>query len=170
MVLILAQRMVKALILLGGNEADTLRLMQAGIEQIAREAGKVVRQSSLYESAAWGFDAEHNFLNQVLEICTDLKPLDLLNILLRIEKDLGRKRSGSAGYASRGIDIDILFLDDQVIDTVELTVPHPRLHQRRFTLMPLNEQWPDWVHPTIGETVKELLSRCGDEGFVKRVD
>ncbi|MCA1745693.1 MAG: 2-amino-4-hydroxy-6-hydroxymethyldihydropteridine diphosphokinase [Bacteroidales bacterium] len=162
--------MVKALILLGGNEAETPRLMQAAIEQLARQAGKVVRQSALYESAAWGFEAEQHFLNQVVEMTTDLKPLDLLHVILYIEKDLGRTRSGLPGYASRGIDIDILFLDDLVIDTVELTVPHPRLHQRRFTLMPLNEQWPDWVHPTIGETVKELWSRCSDQGFVKRLD
>lgn len=162
--------MVKALILLGGNEAETPRLMQAAQELMAREAGTIVGQSALYESTAWGFEAEQHFLNQVLEISTHLRPLDLLHVLLRIEKDLGRKRSGLPGYAPRGIDIDILFLDDLVIDTVELTVPHPRLHQRRFTLMPLNEQWPDWVHPTIGETVKELLSRCSDKGFVKRVD
>jgi 2-amino-4-hydroxy-6-hydroxymethyldihydropteridine diphosphokinase len=162
--------MVKALILLGGNEADTPRLLQAAKELMARVAGKVVGQSALYESTAWGFEAEHNFLNQVLEVSTNLQPLDLLHVLLRIEKDLGRTRSGASGYASRGIDIDILFLDDQVIDTEELTVPHPRLHQRRFTLMPLNEQWPDWVHPTIGETVKELLSRCSDKGFVKCLD
>jgi 2-amino-4-hydroxy-6-hydroxymethyldihydropteridine diphosphokinase len=162
--------MVKALILLGGNEADTPRLLQAAKELMARVAGKVVGQSALYESTAWGFEAEHNFLNQVLEVSTNLQPLDLLHVLLCIEKELGRTRSGASGYASRGIDIDILFLDDQVIDTEELTVPHPRLHQRRFTLMPLNEQWPDWVHPTIGETVKELLSRCSDKGFVKRLD
>ncbi len=162
--------MVKALILLGGNEAETPRLMQAAAEQMARLAGKVVRQSSLYESTAWGFEAEHEFLNRVLEIATGLKPVDLLHLLLNIEKDLGRTRNGHSGYASRGIDIDILFLDDLVIDTLELTVPHPRLHQRRFTLMPLNEQWPEWVHPTIGVTVNELLARCSDKGFVKRVD
>lgn len=162
--------MVKALILLGGNEAETPRLMQVATEQITQQAGKVVRQSSLYESTAWGFEAEQNFLNQVLEISTGLKPLDLLHVLQRIEKNLGRTRRASCGYASRGIDIDILFLDDLAIDTGELTVPHPRLHQRRFTLIPLNEQWPDWVHPTIGETVKELLSLCSDKGFVKRVD
>ncbi len=162
--------MVRALILIGGNGAATPRLMQAAIEQMSQLAGKVVRQSSLYESTAWGFEAEQNFINQVLEVLTDLEPLDLLHVLLGIEKDLGRKRNALSGYSSRGIDIDILFLDDMVIDTEELSVPHPRLHQRRFTLMPLSDQWPDWVHPTIGLSVYELLSRCSDNGFVKRLD
>ncbi len=161
---------VNALILMGGNEAATPRLMELATDQITRLAGKVSRQSAMYESTAWGFEAEHHFLNRVLEISTGLKPVDLLHVLLNIEKDLGRTRIDPSTYASRGIDIDILFLDNLVIDTQELTVPHPRLHQRRFTLMPLNEQWPEWIHPTIGVTVNELLARCSDKGFVKRVD
>ncbi|GAO30064.1 2-amino-4-hydroxy-6-hydroxymethyldihydropteridine pyrophosphokinase [Geofilum rubicundum JCM 15548] len=161
---------MKALILLGGNIGETKRLMQMARNEMDRLAGKVTRESAMYESAAWGFEADQNFLNQVLEMTTKLKPVDLLHLLQKIEKDLGRTRSPGSGYASRGIDIDILFLDDLVMETKELTVPHPRLHQRRFTLMPLNEQWPDWVHPTIGVTVKELLARCSDHGFVQRVD
>jgi 2-amino-4-hydroxy-6-hydroxymethyldihydropteridine diphosphokinase len=162
--------MVNALILLGGNEKETIRLFRTAFDQIDQMAGRVIRQSAIYESSAWGFETKQHFLNQVLEIATDLEPDDLLKLLLKIEKDLGRTRHEGSGYVSRGIDIDVLFLDDLVIDTMQLTVPHPRLHQRRFTLMPLNEQWPDWVHPTIGLTVKELLTRCNDAGFVKRVD
>jgi len=149
---------------------DTPQLMLAAIQKIIKHVGELSCESALYESEPWGFEASKNFLNKVIEISTNMDPLDLLRFLLSIEKELGRKRNSGVSYASRGIDIDILFLDDLVISSQELIVPHPRLHQRRFTLMPLSEQWPNLKHPTIGLTIKELLINCKDEGFVKLLD
>lgn len=158
---------MRVLILLGGNEGDTPHFFRKAIEIFERKAGRIVVVSSLYESIPWGFEAERNFLNCVVELETALEPETLLEILLGIETELGRKRPEGNGYASRPIDIDILFVEDFVIDSDTLKVPHPRLHLRRFTLMPLNELWTGWYHPVLEKTVGELLQDCEDEGMVK---
>ncbi len=158
---------MKVLILLGGNEGDTPTIFQLAIELIARRAGRVVAVSSLYESSPWGLEAKRNFLNCVLELETTLEPEVLLDTLLKVEGELGRKRPEGIGYASRPIDIDILFIDNLVIDSDALIVPHPRLHLRRFTLLPLNELWAGWLHPVFGKTVGDLLQDCEDQGMVK---
>jgi 2-amino-4-hydroxy-6-hydroxymethyldihydropteridine diphosphokinase len=88
-----------------------------------------------------------------------------------MEKDLGRKaKTKPGGYEARLIDIDILFFDDRIIQQPALTVPHPRLHLRRFTLLPLNELMPDWMHPLLKKTVRQLLRECPDDSDVRRID
>ena len=129
---------MKVLILLGGNEGDTPTIFQLAIELIARRAGRGVAVSSLYESSPCGFEAKRNFLNCVLELETTLEPEVLLDTLLKVEGELDEK-GRKALVMPRPIDIDILFIDNLVIDSDALIVPHPRSSLRRFTLLPLNE-------------------------------
>ena len=158
----------KTLVLLGGNQFDTFSLFNQSMALMQEQVGSILKYSSIYESAPWGFSAEQNFLNQVIEIETQLAPLTQMKVLLEIEVLLGRKRKQPGIYKSRGIDLDILFIDDLILQTPELIVPHPRLHQRRFTLKPLCEHWSHLIHPILKRTLYELLMDCPDEGSVKR--
>jgi len=154
------------LILLGGNKPETLDLFQRAEEQITTSFGNIINQSSVYKSTPWGFEADLDFFNKVIETETFLKPDEQISELLSIEKRFGRSPKVSFGYESRCIDLDILFIDDLEIVTPSLVVPHPHLHQRRFTLVPLNEKWGFKIHPLFKKTVNELLDICSDEGNV----
>lgn len=136
---------------------------------LSERVGKLVKESSLYESEAWGFESSTTFLNQVLEVKVSLQPLDLLSAIHKIEAELGRIRSGT-GYESRLIDIDILFYEGLALNTPELVIPHPHLYRRMFTLAPLNELIPDFIHPTLHKTVADLYAECTDRGLVRKVD
>jgi len=150
--------MENVFLLLGSNRGERSVLLARARKLIAELAGRVLRVSAVYESEPWGFEDETLFLNQVVEIKTELAAEDLLTCLLEIEKQLGRVRQGS-GYGARTMDIDILFYGSQIISTARLTVPHPRLHERRFTLVPLAEIAIAFVHPVLGETIGEILGR-----------
>jgi 2-amino-4-hydroxy-6-hydroxymethyldihydropteridine diphosphokinase len=156
-------------LLFGGNTSETRSLFLNATTLVSQEVGSIVEISSDYESKPWGFEASHDFLNRVVEVTTILNPEQLLSSVLHIETRLGRTRSNQSGYASRGIDIDILFYDGQIITTDELIIPHPRLHLRKFTLLPLCEQWPQLYHPVLKKTVRQLLDACSDTGAVWRV-
>ena len=154
-------------ILLGSNLGDRETLINQACKMMEEKCGEIVDKSSLYESEPWGFKSEQWFLNQVVVIDTVLQPDLLMNILLSIEKDLGRDRSVCHdGYVSRPIDLDILYYGDKIIETQMVTVPHPRLHERRFTLLPLCEIAPDFVHPLLKMTNMHLLELCMDSGIV----
>jgi 2-amino-4-hydroxy-6-hydroxymethyldihydropteridine diphosphokinase len=162
--------MNQAIILLGSNMGNRHRMLEEAARCIDSQAGRVVRRSSLYETEPWGFEAEHHFLNQVLVVDTGREPEELMEQLLLIEKQMGRERAlPGGGYASRIIDIDILFYDDRVIDRDRLKIPHPELHNRRFTLMPLQEAAPDLVHPVFNKTVTQLLHLCPDTSTVRKL-
>ena len=127
--------------------------------------------SSSYESEPWGFETKEWFLNRVIVIETEMNPEDLLKQLLEIEHELGRERHPEIeGYSSRTADLDILYFGDKIILTDTLTVPHPRLHRRRFALLPLCEVAPNLVHPVFGLTQSELLARCSDTLTVRKRD
>ena len=154
-------------ILLGSNLGDRQLLVNQACKMIEEECGKIVSRSNLYESEPWGFKSEHWFLNLVVEINTSLSPDDLMKSLLAIEKELGRDRSiPHEGYVSRPMDLDILYYGNKVIDTQLVTAPHPRLQQRRFTLLPLCDIAPDFVHPVLKMTNRELLEKCDDSGKI----
>lgn len=154
-------------VLLGSNLGDRELLVNQARKMIGEKCGKIVGRSRLYESEPWGFKAEHWFLNQVVKVETSLSPDTLMLVLLDIEKELGRDRSvPHEGYVSRPMDLDILYYGDKIIDTQMVMAPHPRLHQRRFTLLPLCDVAPDFVHPVMRETNLQLLDECHDDGKV----
>ncbi|WP_395803574.1 2-amino-4-hydroxy-6-hydroxymethyldihydropteridine diphosphokinase [Daejeonella sp.] len=155
-------------ILLGSNLGNSKKYISDAIIEIVKEIGYVKAKSSLYQTAAWGKIDQPNFLNQVVHVETKLNPEALLNSILSIEKKLGRERIEKWG--SRIIDIDILFYDNQVIDKADLVIPHPYLHLRRFTLMPLNEIAPNLIHPELSKSVSQLLHDLDDNLSVEKVE
>ena len=157
--------MNKVYLLIGGNLGDRLSLLDQSKNEIKNKLGEVIKESSIYETVPWGFIADQNFLNQVIIIKTNFSSSDVLDICLNIENLLGRKRN-SNGYQSRTMDIDILFYNDEIIQEKDLIIPHEKLHQRRFTLEPLVEITPDYVHPKLKMTVLDLLNNCEDNSQV----
>jgi 2-amino-4-hydroxy-6-hydroxymethyldihydropteridine diphosphokinase len=148
-------------LLLGANLGERLKTIQAAVVEIERLIGKIVAQSAVYETAAWGVTAQPAFLNQVVEIDTPLHPIDVLYYVLKIEKSLGRERREHWG--ARTIDIDVLYYADVIMKMSDLIIPHPRLHERRFTLVPLAEIAPQYVHPVFKKTNEQLLMACEDD-------
>jgi 2-amino-4-hydroxy-6-hydroxymethyldihydropteridine diphosphokinase len=155
-----------AYLLLGSNRGDRFSILNQARQSIDDQAGKIRQVSSVYESVPWGFTDETMFLNQVVCIETKLTPQELLGVLMSIETKLGRIRH-TDGYASRLIDIDILFFDNIILNEENLTIPHPRLHERMFTLLPLAELNEDLTHPVLQLTVRDLLRQCEDENDVR---
>lgn len=155
-------------ILLGSNMGDRESVITQAIYMIIKECGDLIGQSYLYESEPWGFETEQWFLNQVIEIKSTLSPQRLMSDLLSIETQLGRDRSHHYNhYVSRIIDLDILYYDDLVISNNIITLPHPKLHLRRFTLLPLCDIAPDFIHPVLNRTNRELLDSCEDISAVR---
>ncbi len=160
--------MSKVLLLIGGNEGDRIDNIKQSKKLIEERIGQIANQSGIYESEPWGFEHAQNFLNQVLEVQCTMDAMDILEISQGIEKELGRSVKTSDGYEGRTMDIDILFYEDEIINTERLVIPHPHLHKRKFTLLPLVEKWDNFLHPTLIKTMKELLIECNDEGWVKK--
>jgi 2-amino-4-hydroxy-6-hydroxymethyldihydropteridine diphosphokinase len=154
--------MNKLYILLGGNLGDKKMIFSGARSRLNQLLGKITAKSAVYETEPWGFTSDDVFWNQVLEIATGLSPDEVLRQTQQIERELGRVRK-SNHYDSRMIDIDILFYDDQIINQVNLTVPHPRIQDRKFTLVPLFELAPDLVHPVFRKSVRKLLDECTDQ-------
>lgn len=162
--------MAHCTLLLGGNVGNTRSIIGDACLKIEEKVGAVVNASSLYASEPWGFDAEQWFINQVLIVNTGLNAKQVLQHTQEIEREMGRiKISDSKRFHSRPIDIDILFYDNLVINTPDLKVPHPMLHLRRFTLLPLVELMPDFVHPSFDISIKKILDACTDQGKVKNI-
>ena len=159
--------MNKAYLLTGGNEGDRFLHMQQARTNIEHICGQILQVSSLYETAPWGKTDQPDFLNQVLHIETALGSEELLKAILSIEEKGGRKRT--VKNAPRTIDIDILFYDRLVLEEPGLTIPHPRIAERRFVLEPLNEISPEYIHPVLGKTIHQLLLECTDELGVKKI-
>lgn len=155
-----------AFLLLGGNLGDVEQRFRSAYKIIEKNAGKILSFSSVYETEPWGFEAKTNFLNQVIKIETTLNSNELLNVIQKAESMLGRERE-SKEYTSRKIDIDILFFNDQVIHTQNLIIPHPKLHERKFTLVPLFEIAPDLFHPQLKKSISTLVDECTDRQYVK---
>jgi 2-amino-4-hydroxy-6-hydroxymethyldihydropteridine diphosphokinase len=151
-------------LLLGSNLGDRLALLSEATALIVERVGEVLKLSQIYQTAPWGVIDQPAFLNQVLKVETALHPIDVLNVILKIEKQLGRERKEVWG--ARLIDIDILYYADVVVTMSDLTIPHSQLHHRRFTLMPLAEIAPNYVHPKLKKTNQELLENCEDDGVV----
>ncbi len=156
-----------ATIILGSNKGDRLALLDEAVCNIEKEIGFVCEKSSVFESEPWGYDDKTSYYNQVVKVKTALEPEALLQSCLKIETLLGRKRSGT-GYEARTMDIDILFFGDEVIHSETLIIPHEHIASRKFVLMPLAEIMPDFQHPVLKKSMKDLLEACQDIGWVIR--
>ncbi|MFN4233826.1 MAG: 2-amino-4-hydroxy-6-hydroxymethyldihydropteridine diphosphokinase [Bacteroidia bacterium] len=156
----------EALILLGANLGDIKQSFNNAIIEI-KQLGVIKKKSSLYVSPSWGFKAP-DFINQAIMLETELTPFELLEKLLSIEEKMGRKRMGE-GYQSRTIDLDIILIKDTTICSDKLTVPHLKMHERKFVLVPCNEIASNWHHPILKKSINELLKNCEDSSNPKKL-
>jgi 2-amino-4-hydroxy-6-hydroxymethyldihydropteridine diphosphokinase len=154
-----------AYLILGGNIGERLSNLEKARTLIDQCAGKIVRKSDVFVTAAWGKTDQPDFYNQALKIETGLGPEELLDQLLNIEKETGRIRNGEK-WAERTMDIDILFYNSDVIQEPELKIPHLHLQDRKFVLAPLQQIAAEYIHPVLNKTVSELLKTCTDVSAV----
>lgn len=163
----------KAIIGLGSNLGDRYDNLQKALQWLENVVAPPLAASSVWESEPWGYLSTHPYLNRVVILSTDLEPKALLRVLLGIERRMGRDRQAERATADRPIDLDLLGMEDLVVTEDgpdALVLPHPRMHLRRFVLEPLNEVWPRWVHPILGQSVVELLKNCTDTSAPVRVE
>jgi 2-amino-4-hydroxy-6-hydroxymethyldihydropteridine diphosphokinase len=156
--------MQKIYLALGSNIGERAGNLRAAIEAIKPEVN-TTKCSSVYETPPWGFQDQPQFLNQVIEAETDLPPGKLLDHLKRTEKLLGREKTFKNG--PRIIDLDIIFYDEEVLDSPPLIIPHPHMSERAFVLVPLADIAPHFLHPILKESVSELLSKIDQRGISK---
>lgn len=154
---------------LGGNLGNKQQNFEKVKLFIEKEIGEIVDQSSIYETPPWGFLAEEDFWNQVLVVKTKHQPDELIVRIQRIENFFGRKR-GAEYYVSREMDVDVLYFDDLSFTSDNLIIPHPKIEQRLFVLVPLNEIAPTFSHPVLKMTNRQLLEKCKDESSIKRIE
>ncbi len=159
--------MAEVFILLGGNVGDKSKIFQQTKKLIGERIGLITKESSVYATEPWGFESEL-FWNQAIITATDLDPHEILIQTQTIEEEMGRL-SKSTNYEARTIDIDLLFYDNLVLEMPDLTIPHPKMEERRFVLIPLAEIAPNICHPKTGLTVLEMLQKCGDPLSVERI-
>ncbi|WP_373074327.1 2-amino-4-hydroxy-6-hydroxymethyldihydropteridine diphosphokinase [Zeaxanthinibacter enoshimensis] len=154
---------------IGSNEGQTLNNLQQAVFAIRRELGEIMGVSKVYRSASWGFDGP-DFLNACVMVQTELPPTAVMETILRIEKRLGRQRKTEEGYESRTIDIDLLYYDYEVINQEGLTIPHPKLQERKFVLRPLSDIAPQFYHPVLNKDTRNLLQQCKDKIVPEKTD
>lgn len=156
-----------AYLLIGGNLGNRSANLQNALHQIEKNCGKILDLSAIYETAAWGLSNQPSFYNQAVSIQTNLEPKALMEQLLAIETNMGRIRSVKLG--PRLIDLDLLLIDQLILDTEILILPHPSMEQRRFALLPLAEIAPNLMHPILQKTIQELLMHCSDQLDVQKL-
>jgi 2-amino-4-hydroxy-6-hydroxymethyldihydropteridine diphosphokinase len=154
-------------ILLGTNVGDRSANLLKAKHLISRSLGSIVTESSVYKTSAWGNTNQPEFYNLVIELATTLTPHQVLTSLLSIEEEMGRVRNEKWG--PRIIDLDILFWQDLVINDSNLIVPHPGIPNRKFTLMPLAELIPNYIHPEYKRTIAQMLQACSDALPVEKI-
>jgi 2-amino-4-hydroxy-6-hydroxymethyldihydropteridine diphosphokinase len=156
-----------AYLLLGSNMGNSQQQLVKAQKNIQQQIGSITRQSGLYQTAAWGNTKQPDFLNQVIIVHTLLTAENTMQTILAIEKKMGRIRTKK--NAPRIIDIDILFFNKEIIETKNLSVPHPQLQNRNFVLIPLNELSPNLKHPVLHKTIHQLLRISPDELTVNKI-
>jgi 2-amino-4-hydroxy-6-hydroxymethyldihydropteridine diphosphokinase len=159
--------MITYYLLTGSNLGNSAEHLHAARQNIGHKLGIVTHASSIYKTAPWGNTNQQDFLNQVLEVQTEMTPEKVLETILQIEQEMGRTRLHK--WEPRIIDIDILFASDLICKSSGLTIPHPLLHERRFTLEPMNEIATDFVHPVLNKTIAQLLDDCIDQSNVEKL-
>ena len=156
-----------AFLSLGGNLGNTREIFEQTYPWIEKKIGQILQKSSLYQTAAWGMTDQADFLNQVIEVSTTLAPAEILTQLLAIEQQFGRVRD--VRWGPRSIDLDLLLQGDTQLKTEMLEVPHPRMQDRKFILIPLVEIAPDVLHPGLGLTAQALLAATKDTSSVSLI-
>lgn len=149
---------------LGGNLGNTQEIFEQSYPVIENKVGKILQKSSLYRTVAWGLQDQADFINQVILLESELNPQEILAEIQAIEKSFGRQRIITWG--PRTLDLDILFVGQQIIHTVDLEIPHPHIQDRRFILIPLLEIAEVYVHPKLNKTIAELLEITKDSSEV----
>lgn len=150
---------------LGSNLGDIKANLIRAVELIIERIGAILKQSSVYETKAWGNTSQPDFFNQVIMVVTELSATECLTQLAEIEKTLGRIRAERWG--PRSIDLDLLYYDNEIINTPDLIIPHPGIADRKFVLIPLVEISKDFVHPLLHKSNEQLLAECQDQLDVK---
>jgi len=163
--------MANVFVSVGSNKGNRLEFINLSFEKINKNIGIILQKSSIWESESWNY-SDNDYLNAVIKVKTSLSANDFLTKCQEIEIKLGRNtktiiQKGKAIYYSRTIDIDILFYDDLIIDTKELTIPHPCLQYRLFVLKPMLEIAPNFIHPILKKDITSLLDVCNDIGDIK---
>lgn len=156
-------------IALGSNQGDRARYLQLAVDRIFEQIGTISSLSDVYETPAWGFKGDA-FLNACIAVRTNYSAEKVLEKLLGIEVELGRKRSNASGYADRAIDLDIIFHGDLTISSRELHVPHPQLAHRKFVLYPMSDIAAEIIHPIDKVSISEMLKQTADDSEIRKVD
>lgn len=151
-------------LILGSNLGDRIEQVTRARQLIFVQVGNIQAESSIYETQPWGHEEQPWFINQVISVQSPLEPSLLLYTIKKIEKEVGRKPGEK--WHERHIDIDILLAENQVIEEDDLIIPHPLLHLRNFTLIPLLQIGAHLIHPVLGKTIEELYLECRDTGEV----
>ena len=160
----------KIYILLGSNIGDKKNYIDGACDEILSSIGDIEVYSSYYQTSPWGFESNDEFLNRAICVRSKLTPNDIMIVLLDIESRLGRVRGvKDKGYQSRTIDLDIILIDDLIIRNELLIVPHPRMTERNFVLVPLAEIAGDFIHPEKKISINNLLNICEDVEKVTKV-
>ena len=153
---------------LGSNQGDKLKTLQKAIHDIAENIGAIQKISSVYKTSSWGYEGE-DFYNICINVSTYLQPEKLLKKLLGIENKYGRERKKTNGYSDRKIDIDILLFDNEIIFSKEVTIPHPRMLERNFVLVPLVEIAKNTLHPIEKKQLVSCLNNCSDTSLIEKI-
>ena len=153
---------------LGSNKGDKLKTLQNAIHDIAENIGAVQKISSVYKTSSWGYEGE-DFYNICIGVSTYLQPENLLKKLLGIENKYGRQRKKTNSYSDRKIDIDILLFDNEIIFSKEVTIPHPRMLERKFVLVPLVEIAKNTLHPIEKKQLVSCLNNCSDASLIEKI-
>jgi 2-amino-4-hydroxy-6-hydroxymethyldihydropteridine diphosphokinase len=160
--------MNKVYLSLGSNRGGRKAHLKNAIDLISEWAGEVTVVSSLYETPPWKMEDETDFINQALLLETEMSSAQLIDTIILIESMMGRQRSANK-YEPRKIDIDVLFFNDEIINTEELTVPHPLLQERKFVLVPMAEIAPEFIHPVLKKSITQLLNECEDKSEIQKL-
>lgn len=151
-------------LIIGGNLGDRMGRLAHARELLAKEAGDIVAESTIYETQPWGYEDQPMFLNQAIALQSTQAPAELLETIKHIEQKAGR--TASEKWHARTIDIDILLCGDEVVQQNRLAIPHPLLQDRNFVLIPLLEIAAEQIHPVLNKTIEEIYTDCQDKGEV----
>lgn len=143
---------------------DKMSHLSLAAELIQKHIGEIMEASKIYETEAWGISEQENFFNQAFLVETSLNEYQLLEECNNIEKMSGRERKEKWG--PRSLDIDIIFFNDVIINSEGLTIPHPRMQDRNFVLVPISEIAPYWIHPVLNKSMEELKEKSLDTGNI----